>query len=660
MSNAATQPSPADAAAAGTDNSEFKLVVAQTIGTFLGLLAIVLAVAALLIERVRRVRADDDRRFTSNPSVLGCFHVEPVPWRASLLGRQTSALQLPTITGLIEVGDRCAWTSSVLDLMTESHAEPTWVKLYELALTSIASNIRLLEESWKDEEPILAFLKRIKDPHHRAHHIPSIWPIRQGFYDTRKLLSVLRKLPPGGTHLSDATRRPPDADMRRGLSRLTSLWIVRGKACIGVTREELAALSIIMGVTFPRLGQSLYLSGVGSFGLSLDISHADTSWSISVAQGSRLIRHAASMGNGYTTLMAKHLACGSVPFAQNDSWILSVYVTADVCETLKTGGGVVDKRAFGGDSLEFLRRLPGEKLIDAFYGTVPADGINPPGRILYAGGVKEAGSWPRAVAGIAFGGLVPQASPSIVAAVKFTVAGSNLEGCIEKLEELVDQLHESALLGPDKDEGLFGENVRRRYNAKGHAYVNYTFPSEHSNPPDAAAIFARYSNLLERMVAQAVGGPKAPTKAAIPSASIIPSSATSVTEKDVFEAAELEIQKVYEAGVAVQLGTSTNTNDRDLANKDLGAALEEVIGRLKDTNNCRSTNGQPVISVSDCAEIIRCVLAAWAFTVPLIEVKQAVGTGSSNSDDSKAPYEKNSKVPTEIVLASLPPVSALL
>ncbi|KAK1826804.1 hypothetical protein QBC39DRAFT_386377 [Podospora conica] len=254
------------------------------------------------------------------------------------------------------------------------------------------------------------------------------------------------------------------------------------------------------------------------------------------------------------------------------------------------------------------------------------------------------------------------------------------------------------MLGPDKDDGLFGENVRRRYNVQGHAYVNYTFPSEHSNPPDAAAIFARYSNLLERMVVLTVGSPKAPVTTAIPGASTIPRSAALVTKEDVFEAAELEIQKVYEAGIAVALSkrsASKNSSNKDsatkelanedsasensatkelankdsatkelpnktLAEKDLGAALEAVIGRLKDTNNCRSTDGQPVISVSDCAEIIRCVLAACAFTVPLIEVRQAVGTGSSKSDDSKAPHEKDSKVPAEIVLASLPPVSALL
>ena len=62
------------------DSDEFKYVVAQTVGTFLGLLAIGFAVAAVLSERVRRVRADDERRFTSDKDVLGCFHCRPVSW----------------------------------------------------------------------------------------------------------------------------------------------------------------------------------------------------------------------------------------------------------------------------------------------------------------------------------------------------------------------------------------------------------------------------------------------------------------------------------------------------------------------------------------------------------------------------------------------------
>ncbi|EAQ84486.1 predicted protein [Chaetomium globosum CBS 148.51] len=418
-------------------NLGLRLAWAQTVGTFVGLLAIGLAVVALLIERVRRVQAADERRFTSEDSALGCFRAKSVSRWSSLWGDTTETLRLPTVAGLIEVGDRGGWTSSALDFMIENHPKETWVKLYESIMTSIACNAGVLEKDWRgEEEPVLTFLGRIEGNHHREHHVSGLWKARQSAYQStpRKLLSLQRQLePPAGQNQNPsfpsqqpATTPVPPRSGKRGLSRLTSTLIVRDKACISVTREELAALIIILGVALPNLESHRYVSGVGGFGLSIDINHADAAWSINIVQGSRLARHAPSMGSGYTTLMAKHLACGSVPFAKAQSWILSVYLTDEVLDALKAGSYVIDKRAFGGDSLEFLRRLPGDKLIDAFYGTenaaaavsssgVPNQQKHEAGSILHADR-RLAGKWSRAVTEIAFGGLVPQASPNVVSA----------------------------------------------------------------------------------------------------------------------------------------------------------------------------------------------------------------------------------------------------
>jgi len=644
------------------DSDEFKYVVAQTVGTFLGLLAIGFAVAALLSERVRRVRADDERRFTSDPSVLGCFHSRPVSWPrsrwprsswlGSLWGGRTEVLRLPSITGLVEIGDSGAWTSSTLDLMTEKHSEQTWVNLYESVATSVVTSAKLHakpgkevweDEAWENEEPVPTFLKRIGEAQHQENHIPSMWHDRQSAYKADKLSSLYREPSP-----------PQSNESKRGLVRLTSTWIVQDKACIGVTREELAALALIMGVAFSRLGNSLYLSGVGAFGLSLDISHAGTNWFISLAQGSRIPRHVASMGSGYTTLMAKHLACGSVPFAQSEFWVRSVYVRDDVYRAITSGDNIIDIRAFGGDSLEFLRRLPAEKPTDAYYGTRSHSGMeNKVGVIFHADGKTEAGKWPRAVTRIAFGGLVPQAHPNVVSAVKFTVAGS-INDCIENLERLIDKLQRLAL---DDDKGLFGENVRNRCQyEEEHTLINYTFPSKDSNPPDAAAIFARYSNLLERVVALVLRQKKenaSETSQTLNGAApgVVAATEALVSKNDVFEAAASEIQKAYEAAVINERLKATSSEDKT---EDLGALLGDVISRVEED----PVTKQAVIKLKDCAIIVRCVLAAWAFTVPLIEVKQAAGGyPPSNRAPTRAPSWET-KVPQEIILANLPPVSA--
>jgi len=151
----------------GSDDPGLRLAWAQTIGTFVGLLTIGLAVVALLIECVRRVRAADERQFTSEDSVFGCFHAQGLSRWRSLWGGKTETLRVPTIAGLIEVGDKGAWTSSTLDLMTENQLKETWVKLYESVMTSIASNANLLGTKWKDkEEPVPIFLRRVEGGHH--------------------------------------------------------------------------------------------------------------------------------------------------------------------------------------------------------------------------------------------------------------------------------------------------------------------------------------------------------------------------------------------------------------------------------------------------------------------------------------------------------------
>ncbi|KAH6621481.1 hypothetical protein B0J18DRAFT_227910 [Chaetomium sp. MPI-SDFR-AT-0129] len=523
--------------------------------------------------------------------------------------------------------------------MTENHPKETWVKLYESVMTSVVSNARLLERDWKHEvEPVPTFFNRIEGGHHREQHMASLWRTTQGLHQSRKLLRLHRELePPLGVKEEPTTTAEPPSSEKTGFSRLTPTFIIRDKACLGVTREELAALILIMGVTLPKLETYTYVWGVGGFGLSVDISHTDAAWCIRIFQGLRLVRHAPSMGSGYTTLMAKHLACGSVPFAKTQSWILSVYLTDQVLDALKAGSYVIDKRAFGGDSLEFLRRLPGDKLVDAFYGTEDIEAFGTkfePGSILHSTG-DLAGKWSRAVTEIAFGGLVPQASPNVVSAVKFTVGGSNLNGCVENLELLVDELHR-----PEKDNALFGENVQKRCRATGHSFVNYTFPSENSNPTDASAIFSRYSNLLERVVALAVGQPREQGKPVHLDAQ--GSETPGVNERDIFEDAASNIQTVYEAVLDVEPDTSNDSiTPPSVATEDLGKALEGVINNIK---------GKRAVSLSDCTIIIRCVLAAWAFTVPLVEVKQAADSTT---------VRVGGKIPNEIVLANLPPVLAL-
>lgn len=642
------------------------LALPQTLLTGLSLFAVIVAVAALAIERIRRVREHDKAHETTKASLVGCFSNEPVSAVGSLLGRHAPALTLPSVGGLIEVADRGLWTSATLDHMLEIHPELTWVPLYEGVFDELVGGE--VPEEWREGGVMGRIFGRLEGVPHEEHR-SGLAVRRRELFAKGLLKTAVRKLP--GTTTTAAAPK----NKNKGLSRVVATWLINKKPCIPVTREELVALSLAMGMTVSKTDSATdHYSGIGAHGLSLDLAHTDANWQLSLVKGSRIPRHAPSMGSGYTALMAKHLACGSVPFAEKGDWVRSVYVTDEVLAAVKSGRGVVDTRAFGGSSLEFLRRMPAEKGVDAYYGLAEASASEQHGYgpILDTRG-EEVGRWARLVAGIAFGGLVPQAHANVIRAVRFTVAGK-LDGCVQNLESLVDALHGEAVA-----EEMFGERVAARTAATGHVYVNYDYPASDKNARDAAAGFARYMNLLERVVARCEapesdavglkttrmgdGGGDAENGMALQDLSNSAASQATQTAQDesqpsdaVFEATCALLERVYSTAVkATKIDAEQNKwwsippeqrttltlskEERDLVGQDLGGALAQVTEVVADGGE---------MTLEHAAVVVRCVLAAWADTVPRIDVLERVPRDGSRGGGVGA-----------ICMDALPPVMAL-
>jgi hypothetical protein len=378
-----------------------------------------------------------------------------------------------------------------------------------------------------------------------------------------------------------------------GLNNVRPAWILDSKPCIETSREELAALALVLGMQLKVNESSNTVSGIGAFGTSLYAAQTGGYWKLHLVHGSRIPKHLKSQGSGYTTLMAKHIACGSIPFADSSLWVASIYCTDNVLGAIKRGNHIQDTQAYGGPSLEYLRRLPAEKQIDAFYGVAGEqvvagmEGI-PFGAILKASGqpVGRDFTWPRAVVGIAFGGLVPQATPRVAEAVRFTVAGRyrSVEA-IGALEELIDKLH-----GMDQQwQQLFGPYVAMRVEAhKGVDNVNYTTPSR-SPSRDSAATFGRYMNLLERIVACAD----------VPNGDRVHA---------VYEATCGVVESEYRSAVE-----RWNSRSTSIPEEDLGTAIKGVTENLNDA---------AAIPLDHCAAIVRCILAVWAEQVPHINLEE--------------------------------------
>ncbi|KAK3690103.1 hypothetical protein B0T22DRAFT_463003 [Podospora appendiculata] len=248
---------------------------------------------------------------------------------------------------------------------------------------------------------------------------------------------------------------------------------------------------------------------------------------------------------------------------------------------------------------------------------------------------------------------------------------------------------------------MFGERVAERTAATGHMYVNHNYPASDKNPRDAASIFARYMNLLERVVARSEGSPVFPTEPAAtgpvgetkPSprrqgdlesqngyameslaanghaqGGVVDSGDRGGAANDsdspeqpsdrVFKNTVALLTRTYRAAVKARKikaeevkpwlmippdTTATLTPaELELVSQDLGAELARITAALRDDRK---------IPLEDAATIVRCILAAWADTVPRIDVMEHL----PNREDPLRP-ESGTGV---IFMDALPSVVAL-
>jgi len=246
----------------------------------------------------------------------------------------------------------------------------------------------------------------------------------------------------------------------------------------------------------------------------LDVTQDNGVWKLELIHGSRLPRHAASQGSGYSVLFAKHLAFGSLPFAENKHWVLSIYINPEVLRAIKTGKAIKDGKSFAGNPLQVLRKLPATKEIDAFYHTGKTDlrdeGLgcilndeDEPVKVTSTSSndaqTEVDANWCRAVTGIALGGLVPQASKDLATAVAFTVGfeskSKEVGDIVDALEKLINTLHFC-----DRGANIFGDYVTERCEALQMVKnVHYATPSRYDTQEVSKHQYLKGTCILEAM-----------------------------------------------------------------------------------------------------------------------------------------------------------------
>ncbi|KAJ4369684.1 hypothetical protein N0V83_005446 [Neocucurbitaria cava] len=222
-----------------------------------------------------------------------------------------------------------------------------------------------------------------------------------------------------------------------------------GKMSLRITSPELAALSLILGSPLDDSAESKSTpSRRGAFGISISTTPIDSGrYEVTLRQHKRSIPQQHARGSGFSTLYAKHLAVGSLPFAQSRDTVDSILITNDTLEAIQAGASL-----------------------------------------------HEAAT--------------PLASTPLIKTIQFIASGGLPPGrLLQRLEALVDKVHRCAphlsLFGPIYEPQHAGLLYRER-DRLGRLATNDTTPDTLA---DKAARMSRYVTLLERLVAMMAGMP---------------------------------------------------------------------------------------------------------------------------------------------------------
>ncbi|KAF2016777.1 hypothetical protein BU24DRAFT_433605 [Aaosphaeria arxii CBS 175.79] len=434
-------------------------------------------------------------------------------WKRKLSTKQNKGHWVPTLSGMIKAGDEAVYSSSLFHQLVALPGEIT----LQMLNNAFAEELKKKPAAARAElsQDIAKFISATTHTRSRRR--------------SRESFGQEPKQEPAGRHRS----RSSIDILERGLSRSTSRskksndilvgtcnpvpssqgkainsWAhdlrpgsLDGKSNIIVTPPELAALAITLGIQ-PEFMHDLsgqterknpVVHGNGAFGISMHaVPTVDERYQITLTQFKRKISQLPARGSGFSTLYAKHLASGSLPFLQDERAVNSILVTGETLHALKEGSSVhFEPSLSDSKAANFLQSLPSSRQ-SRFFALAPSTNSNSSTSLLL-----------HAITAMPFsGGLVPIASAPLVDTVQFvTSAGLPAARLLQRLDALVDKVNRHSphlqLFGPLFDDENAGLRVRvdERLNKLA------TDPTASEPIIDKAARMHRYTTLLERLMA---------------------------------------------------------------------------------------------------------------------------------------------------------------
>ena len=316
-------------------------------------------------------------------------------------------------------------------------------------------------------------------------------------------------------------------------------------------------------------------------------------------------------GIGYSTLFARHMACGCLPFAtsRSHSRVHTISVIGDNLHSIIEQGEALcdtyNNAVLWGRAGDYLDRLPGSN--NNYYHNRYADGkrnhiymTSTAPRSFPGGGevsYVSVGKWTDAVARIAFGGLVPMATKPLVDAVRFTV-----DGTVESDEDVrqLDQLISDVLKVADAAVGgakvpLFSPRTREfseLIDARKQINFGSWLANDERSTREVVQIMSTYTILLESLIA------------------LTPDPEPS-GDDDVFVVGERKAHEVFRCCCdQVWASYDAAVTREHHEHFRIAEALEEII-RAVESNRC--------LRFDQCAVVARCIILVWTKIVKIVD-----------------------------------------
>jgi hypothetical protein len=435
-----------------------------------------------------------------------------ITWKRTFAPKQDRAKSrwVPTLSAMIKAGDEGMFSSA---LFANPHGYPGELPiqvLYDVFAEELRSRPMTERTAYAGE--LSRFLSSTKRATIGPKRTQSLSHRATGRSD-RQNKSQRKSLDISGVErgfarsLSVKKPAPILMAMSNGLSALDEegapqmSWMKEGRVAesrnggigVAVSPAELVTLSIVLASPLSIDGKSGFAhSEKGAFDLCICQAVAgDGKYQISLRQHKRSTSHMPTCGSGFSTLFAKHIATGCLPYSQDKTVIQSILITNQTLRTVQAGSPIyLQKPNAKSRQSRLLASLPSSRDIN-FQATGSSTEPLSENPLIDAIGTLPF-----------LRGLVPLASRPLIDTVQHVAFGGRSPGrLLQRLEGLVDKINRHAphlnifgpLYEPQNAALLYRERDRLGRLAAG---ANTT-----DTIADKTARMQRYITLLERLMA---------------------------------------------------------------------------------------------------------------------------------------------------------------